>query len=202
MGLLKYLYMPILKLFVYETKGFENIPKKGPAILVANHQSYVDGAFVLIFTDWYCKRWAHGIVLRRYIEQNWFRKLFYYKILEQIPTDGSVDKILKILSDGKLVMLFPEGGRTPNGKMQKATHTGLGVLASYDNIPVIPIGIRGSFDFWPRYKKWPSFKPRCISVRVGKPIKYTGKPNKKNHLAFQRKVMKAVAKLAKTKYPY
>ncbi len=67
---------------------------------------------------------------------------------------------------------------------------------------VVPIGIEGSYDWWPPSKLLPSLKPRCMAVRVGKPMKFTGKPTKENFLAFQRKAMQSIAKLAKTNYPY
>jgi 1-acyl-sn-glycerol-3-phosphate acyltransferase len=202
MGLLKYLLVPLLKLFVYEAKGFERIPKQGPAILVANHASYIDGFLVVLFTDWCRNREARGIQSSEWLGKGWVRRFIFITLLNQIPTDGSVEKALDALRNGELLMLFPEGTRTYDGKLQKTKHTGLGVLASLSGAPVIPIGIEGSYDWWSRHRALPTFRPRCIAMRAGKPLRFTGKANKQGFLAFQRKAMNAIAKLARTTYPY
>lgn len=202
MGLLKYILVPFLKLFVYESTGFDRIPAKGPAILVANHASYIDAPLVALFVDWHRGREPRGIQSREWLEKSWFRKFVFLTVLNQIPTDGSIAKALEALRNGECLMLFPEAGRTADGRMQKATHTGLGVLASATGAPVIPIGIEGTYDWWSRHRALPTFKPRCIAMRAGKPIRYSGKPTKQNQLAFQRNVMKTVAKLAHITYPY
>ncbi len=199
MGLLKYLSVPLLKLFVYESSGFDRIPKQGPAILVANHSSYIDGPLISFYTDWYHDRWPHGLMVRRIFEKNWFTR-WLFGMFRQIPINGSVERALETLARGELLLLFPEGGRTYDSKMQRATHTGLGVLAHETGAPVIPIGIQGTYAWWSRHQALPTFKPRCIAVRVGKPLRLKGKHDKKAFLTFQRNVMNAVAKLARTKY--
>lgn len=202
MGLLKFLLVPLLRLFVRETKGFNRIPKKGPAILVANHMSYIDGPLILYLTDWHVNRWARSIQSREYYMSNWFTRFFYGIIFKAIPVNGSVRKALEALRNNELLLLFPEGGRSADGKLQKATHTGLGVLASLSKAPVVPIGIEGSYDWWPRHRKLPTFKPKSMVVRVGKPVRYTGKPARQNHLTFQHKIMHTIARLARTTYAY
>ena len=199
---LKYVFVPLLKLFVYETKGFERIPKQGPVILVANHASYIDGPLVVLLADWYRDRRVRGIQSKEWVTKSWLRSFIFLKLLKQIPTDGSITKAIDALNAGGALLLFPEGGRTRNGKIQKATHTGLGVLASQTKATVIPVGIEGSYAWWPVHRALFSLKPRCMAVRVGKPMRFTGKPTKKNFLAFQRKAMLAIATLAKTTYPY
>lgn len=199
---LKYLFVPLLKLFVYETKGFDRIPKHGPVILVANHASYIDGPLVVLFADWHRDRSVRGIQSKEWVTKNWFRSFLFLKLLKQIPTDGSIVKALDALRAGGALLLFPEGGRTRTGRMQKATHSGLGVLASQTKATVVPVGIEGSYGWWPAHRALPSFRPRCMAMRVGKPVRFRGKATKKNFLTFQTKLMKAAAKLAKTNYPY
>lgn len=202
MGFSKYWFVPIMKLFVREAKGFENIPKAGPAIIAANHSSYIDAPLICTLTDWHCKRWPRGIFLKEIYNRNWFIRFFAGTVYKSIPTNGSVEKCIEALVRGDIVLLFPEGGRTLTGNIQKATHTGLGVLAEKTGAPVIPIGIKGTFEWWPRNKKMPSFRTRCISIKAGKPMRYKGRAEKKDYLAFQKKVMQAIARLAGKKYPY
>ncbi len=188
-----------MNLFVKETKGFENIPKAGPAIIAANHSSYIDAPLLCAFTDWHCKRWPRGIIYRGIYEKNKVVRFFSGTIFRAIPTNGSVEKAIEALVHGDAILLFPEGGRTRTGRMQKTTHTGLGVLAQRTGAPVIPVGIKGTYEWWPAKKKLPTFRTRCITIQAGKPMKYSGSPTKKDYLAFQNKVMQAIAKLAGTK---
>jgi 1-acyl-sn-glycerol-3-phosphate acyltransferase len=201
MCVLKWLFVPLMKLFVSEAKGFENVPRTGRVILVANHASYIDALLVRYFTDWHRGRAPIGIQSAEWLGTSWFKRFIFVTLLGQIPTNGSVAKALASLAKGNALMIFPEGGRSADGKMRKATHTGLGVLASNSNAAVIPVGIEGSFEWWPRQKSLPTFALRKMAIRVGKPVRYSGKPTKQNHLDFQNKVMRAVAKLARKRYP-
>jgi len=198
MCLLNWVLVPLLKLYVREAKGLENITS-GPAIIVANHASYIDPVLIRYFVSWFTGRTPRGIVSREWVEKGtWLRKFIFLTILRQIPTNGSVEKALEALTAGESLLLFPEGGRSPDGKLQKTTHTGLGVIASATNLPVIPVGIKGSFEWWPRQKTLPRiFRFKCMTIKAGKPLFYSGRKDKKGWLAFQEKVMKQVARLMK-----
>lgn len=202
MCILKYVFVPLMRLFVRESISFEHIPAKGPVILVANHASYIDGPLIRYFAGWYTGREPRGIQAKDWLDKGLFRKFIFVTLMKQIPTNGATEKALAALRHGGALLLFPEGGRSPDGTMQKATHTGLGVLAAETKAPVVPIGIEGSYDWWPRQKTLPTFKLRTIKLRAGKPVKFTGEKTKKNYLAFQTKIMRQVAKLAHTAYAY
>jgi 1-acyl-sn-glycerol-3-phosphate acyltransferase len=197
MCILEWLLVPVLKLYVKEAKGFENITS-GPGIIIANHSSYIDPVLVRYFVDWHCRKAPKGIQSREWVEKSWLRKFIFLTVLKQIPTNGSVEKALEALTRGETLMLFPEGARSQTGKIQKTTHTGLGVLASETHLPVIPIGIKGTFEWWPRQNFLPKlYKFKCIKLKAGKPLFYSGANDKKSYIAFQNKAMKEVAKLAK-----
>lgn len=199
MCVLQWLFVPLMKLFVYESKGFQNVPKAGPVIFVANHASYIDGPLLRYFAEWHAGRLPRGIQSREWLEKSWFRKFVFVTLLGQIPTNGSTEKAVAALNRGEALMLFPEGHRSATGRIEKTGHTGLGVLAAATGAKVVPVGIEGSFAWWPRFRLLPSLKPRCMALRVGKPVKFAGALGKKNYLAFQKRVMSAVAKLAKVR---
>jgi len=202
MCILKYVFVPLLRLFVKESISFERIPAKGPVILVANHASYIDGPLVCYFTGWYTGREPRGVQAKEWLDKGVFRNFIFVTLMKQIPTNGATEKALAALKAGGALLLFPEGGRSPDGTMQKATHTGLGVLAAESRAPVVPIGIEGSYGWWPKQKALPTFALRAIKIRAGKPMKFTGAKTKKNFLAFQNKVLRQVAKLAHTTYAH
>lgn len=195
----KYLLVPLLKIFIKKETGFKKIPDKGPVLLVANHSSYIDAVLLMCLTAWYKNRYSYFIVAREVYERNWFMKFLLGFLFRQIPTKGAVKKAITKLEQGEIVGLFPEASRTHTGEIQKAKKTGLGVLALLTDTVVVPIGIKGSFEFWSRFRTFPTFK-RCIEIRVGKLMKFKGKATKKKCLQIQTKIMKEVAKLAGKKY--
>lgn len=200
MCLLKWVIVPLMKLFVSESKGFEKIPQQGPVILAANHSSYIDAVLIRYYSDWFTGRAPKGIQSKEWVEKTWLRRFIFLTLLRQIQTNGSVERAIEALVKGQMLMIFPEGNRSPDGKLQKCTHTGLGVMAEATGAQIIPIGIKGTYNWWPRQNFLPNlFKFRSITIKAGKPIKFKGKKTKKDFLAFQNNVMHQIARLAGTK---
>ena len=100
-------------------------------------------------------------------------------------------------------MIFPEGKRSPDGKLQKA-YNGSAKLALKAKVPVLPVGIIDSHEVLPKGKILPRLK-RC-EVKIGKLMYfykyYNKKPNEKIYLQITRKIMKEIAKLIGQKYNY
>lgn len=156
---------PIFRLRI---EGTEKLPGSGPAILVANHRSWLDPPLLgaasarpvhfLILEDVYHKRWAR-----------WF-----YRWMRTIPvsTDtkrsmSAVREALRRLRAGKVIGIFPEGRvftRERPGKFRP----GVALLARRSGAPIVPVHIRGSAEAWPRGRAWP--RPAQVTVRVGTPI--------------------------------
>ena len=110
---------------------------------------------------------------------------------------------LKYLKKGESVGIFPEGGRTLDGELREAK-TGIARLALTSKVPVLPIGVIGSYDVFPKGAKFPKFKR--FDIKIGKLIyfdNYFGKENNKKVLKeVTTKVMKEIAKLINKKYRY
>ncbi|MDD4938836.1 MAG: AMP-binding protein [Candidatus Omnitrophica bacterium] len=160
----------ILKVFwLLKVKGRDNLPASGPYLVCPNHASYLDGFFVFIG-------------LSRRLTDLFF--LGYSDILEHpllkwaikparlIPIDpntnltDAMQAVSYLLSQGKIVCIFPEGRRSINeniGKFKK----GIGILIRELNIPVVPAYIKGSYKSWPRTKRFPRFYP--VKVIFGRP---------------------------------
>lgn len=195
----KVLLYPLMRLlFVKDIKGLDNLPAKGPYIIVSNHASYIDGALLLLTFLWHKNRAVHFFMTRDMFNTV-FRRLVFLAWLGQIKENHSVQKGLDFLDKGEIVGIFPEGSRTKTGKMNKAKGTGLGVLALKTGLPVVPVGIEGNYDLWPMHQKWPKFK-RLVAIRVGTPVRFNLAMNKKNYKLVAGKVMKKVAKLANNRY--
>jgi 1-acyl-sn-glycerol-3-phosphate acyltransferase len=169
--------------FRFRTEGFQNIPRTGPALLLANHQSYLD---VLPL----------GVAVRRHPVYLARSTLFHNPILRGlirschgVPIDqegfarDGLRTIINELQRGRAVLVFPEGERTPDGKIQPLK-PGIHLLIKRLATPIIPIGLAGAFEAWPRSQRLPNPAPvivprgkGTIAVAIGKPIdsrRYTG----------------------------
>jgi long-chain acyl-CoA synthetase len=148
--------------------GLEHVPKAGPFILVANHCSYYD-AFILATVLPYPV--AQQIF---YLGFEWF---FRHRILawwargvRVIPVDmdnylvRALQASARILRDGRILCLFPEGERSADGRV-RPFRKGTGILVRELEVPVLPAYITGAFEAWPRGQSWPRVHP--LHVRFG-----------------------------------
>jgi len=159
----------LLKIFWgMEVKGTENIPNNGAVIIASNHISAFD-PFVLaasINREIYfiSKKEAFKSVLGKYLLTN----------LNAFPVDReNVDviafkKALKILQEGKILGIFPEGTRSLDGELQELK---LGVIkiAMKTGVPVLPVGISGTHQICPRGKKFPILFKHKVIANYGTP---------------------------------
>lgn len=178
-------------LFIKKVRGLENIPKNGPFLVIPNHGSFVD--FMLVMDSLRPRRFLLFFIKSKYFD----KKIWNHFLVQmgQIRADKhSIPRSLRGLKDQVSVVLFAEGTRTRNGNIGDA-YPGLGMVGSKSNVPVIPMGIKGAYEFWPWNKKFPNlFYGKKIEIGFGKPLffqQFDG-PDE-----FSHEVMKQVKKLAK-----
>jgi 1-acyl-sn-glycerol-3-phosphate acyltransferase len=150
------------------------VPRNGPAILAANHASFLDPILIglrarrpvrfLVASEFYRDRRLHALL----------------RSLGAIPVGGdagmirSFRHIVEVIRSGGLVGIFPEGGITRDGAM-KPFRAGAAVLALQMGVPVVPIHMDGTFHALPRNAKWPRFVP--VTLRIGEPIPVAARRN-------------------------
>ena len=155
-------------LFHWRFYDIDNIPQKGPFLLISNHQSFLDPIFCgappkrhlcFLARDTLFKHWFFGPLIAS---------------VNAIPVKlGQADistmrKVIGKLQEGRGVCLFSEGTRTSDGKIQQIK-PGLGLLCRRGNAAIVPVVIDGAFECWPRTKK--IFSPGgTIIVHYGKAI--------------------------------
>ena len=148
-------------------QGHEFEPQSGGVLVCPNHQSFLDPVLV-------------GLTLSRRLNFLARDTLFRVPILgplirflDAIPIDlrgsglGGLKETLKRLKGGEMVLIFPEGTRTSDGEVQ-SLKPGFCSIARRSKVPLLPIGIDGAFQAWPRTAKLPTLGR--IAIVVGEPI--------------------------------
>ena len=154
--------------FQYQAFGQENIIEDGPAIMAANHQSYLDPPLVGIT----CRRELYFLARKTLFENEIFGPIL--SRVNALPVDLSgtdltaVRTIINLLKQGHRTVIFPEGTRSLTGEIQQA-RPGIGMIIAKTLAPVVPMRIFGSFEAWPKGGK---IKLSPVTVVVGKPIRF------------------------------
>ena len=147
----------------------ERVPHTGSVILAANHASFIDPPLV-------------GSGLSRDINYLARESLFRYpgigallRSWNAVPVDrdGGGARGLKIILDrllgGAGIVLFPEGTRTPDGKLQPA-RSGIGLTVIKSTAPVVPVRVFGTYEAYGRHLKFP--RPYRVAVKYGQPMHF------------------------------
>ena len=137
-------------------EGLENLPAQGPCILVANHQSYIDGLFVSMFLTNAFLRRTYYYAKRKHVINGLFEWLARNSnvIIVEVGRDVqlSLQMMAQALREGGSLLIFPEGTRTEDGHLGDFKGT-FAALATEFNVPVIPIAISGAFQALPRGRR-------------------------------------------------
>ncbi len=154
--------------FRIDIQGMEKVPKKGPFLLICNHQSFLDP----IFCAMHLKRFTYFLA-----RDSLFKNKIFAWIISSVNTipvkRGKADvtamkKIIRRLKMGHGLCLFPEGTRSLDGRIAEFK-PGFELLARKTKAVIIPVVIDGAYECWP--KERPLFKPwHKIMVRYGEPM--------------------------------
>ncbi len=158
--------------FRVRAEGRENLPAQGSCILVANHQSYIDGLFVSMFLSNAFLRRTYYYAKRKHVRNGLFEWLGRNSnvIIVEVGRDVriSLQKMAQALREGGNLIIFPEGTRSADGQLGDFKST-FAALALELGIPVIPVAIRGAYRALPRGKRLPRFFTR-VGVRFLPPM--------------------------------
>ncbi len=149
------------------------IPATGPLIIAANHASSADPVLIGAFLNGRLKRPVNWIGKRELVETpviGWFMRQAGIHPVDRSTTDiESFRTAMRILDAGQILVVFPEGTRSRDGALQ-VVREGVAVLALRSGAPVLPVGVAGTDEVWPRGQLLP--RPgRSVTVRYGKPFR-------------------------------
>ncbi len=176
--LVKAILGPILKIvFRPWAEGTENVPREGPAIIASNHLSFADHFFgplplprkviFLAKAEYFTGSGIKGLASKA-----------FFRGVGQIPVDRGGGQAseralrtgLRVLAEGKLLGIYPEGTRSPDGRLYRGK-TGVARLALEARVPVVPAAMVGTFELQPSGRIRPNLRVRP-GVRFGKPLDF------------------------------
>jgi 1-acyl-sn-glycerol-3-phosphate acyltransferase len=153
--------------------ALDDLPRTGPLIIASNHASNFD---VPAIGSWLIPKLGRRI--------HWLGKkeLFDWPIIGWVAANGGVHPVdrgaadveafrlaQRILDEGHVLFVFPEGTRSPDGTLQDA-RDGVALLALRTGAPIVPLGISGSHRVWPKGQRLPHPGGR-VTLRVGRPFR-------------------------------
>lgn len=157
--------------FDLKTYGKENVPCDGGALLIANHQSYLDPILVAV----HLKRPVSFFAKSELFENKYFgwliRNLHAFPVKQGAGDVGAVKEAVARLKEGHMLNVYPEGSRTEDGNLLPI-QSGVALIVRKAGVPIVPVIIDGSFDAWPKSQKFP--KPHRVKVLYGPPLPIDG----------------------------
>ena len=161
-----------------KSSGLQHLPERGPYLISPNHQSYLDAFLLVSALPWRTFRQLFFVGATEYFETPFMRWLAW--CLNVVPVDPDVNLVRAMqagacgLRNGKVLVLFPEGERSPDGTVRRFKK-GAAILSLQIGVPVVPVAIEGAFEVWPRNLplNWRALIPgrgTRSHVRFGPPV--------------------------------
>ncbi len=168
--------------------GRDNLPKKGPYLLVANHTSHLDGPAVMAARGEHFQD-VYSLGARDYFYRNRIRAWISSHVLNMVAIDRSrldfraVEACRAVARHGGCMLVFPEGTRSVDGKLHPFK-PGFGLIAMKVGIPVVPVYIHGTYQSLPKGRIRPRRHP--VHVSFGSPIEAKQYARQKLRVAYMR----------------
>jgi len=167
----------LLAIFRPWVVGLEKVPKEGAVVLASNHLSFIDSIFLPLVVD----RPVIFLAKSEYFTgkglKGWATRVFF-QAAGQLPIDRSGGKAseaaletgLRVLSEGSILGIYPEGTRSPDGKLYRG-RTGVARLVLESGAPVIPVAMIGTKEVMPIGQRLPNV--RRIGIIFGDPLDFS-----------------------------
>jgi 1-acyl-sn-glycerol-3-phosphate acyltransferase len=169
---------PLIRLLTRPTiEGVEHVPARGGAILASNHLAVADSFLLPLLVP----RRITFLAKREYFTQpgllGRIKKTFFTGV-GQVPVDRSsasaaqaaLDTGIRILKEGRLLGIYPEGTRSPDGRLYKGK-TGVARMALEADVPVIPVAMIGTDKVNPIGSR--VWRPHQVHIRIGEPLDFS-----------------------------
>jgi 1-acyl-sn-glycerol-3-phosphate acyltransferase len=157
--------------FHLHVTGLEHLPPRGPYIVAANHSNYLDGVVLGAVVP---KKIAFLVMPRVYhstlLHPPFHRHVGSIPINLERPDPGAIKRALRVLEEGNVVGIFPEGPFSLNGQLTDG-QPGVALIALRSGVPVVPVAIRGTYEaLVGRPLHIP--RPFPLAARFGRPLEF------------------------------
>jgi 1-acyl-sn-glycerol-3-phosphate acyltransferase len=178
-GTLRAFLTPFLMiLFRPRVKGLRNVPATGPLIIASNHLSFSDSIFMPLVVPRKVTFLAKSEYFTSPGPKGFLKKLTFIA-LGQVPVDRSGGRRseaaiitgLQVLSEGKCLGIYPEGTRSPDGRLYKG-RTGIARLAIESGAPIVPVAMFDTEKIQPTGQVIPNIKR--VGMTFGEPMYFDG----------------------------
>ncbi|MFC0681613.1 lysophospholipid acyltransferase family protein [Lysobacter korlensis] len=167
----------LLSAFRPWVRGLENVPKNGAVILASNHLSFIDSVFLPLVMERPMVFLAKSDYFTGKGFKGWITRVFFNGT-GMLPIDRSGGKAseaslntgLRVLAEGKVLGIYPEGTRSPDGRMYRG-RTGVARMILEAHVPVVPVAMIDTEKVMPIGRKLP--KVRRVGVVFGEPLDFS-----------------------------
>jgi len=205
-GVLRAFLTPFLmSAFRPKVKGLRNVPGKGPVIIASNHLSFSDSIFMPLVVPRKVTFLAKSEYFTSPGPKGLLKKLTFIA-LGQVPVDRSGGRRseaalltgLKILAEGNCLGIYPEGTRSPDGRLYKG-RTGIARLAIESGAPIIPVAMSNTDKIQPTGKIIPNL--HRVGMIFGEPMYFEGDSTDLQYLRLVTdKIMKKIQEMSGQQY--
>lgn len=180
-----------------DVEGTEHIPETGPFLLIANHQSYLDPALIQAVVRRPLYTMAKSTEFSSPLVGTLLKSLKSFPVRRFEIDPQAVRIVLRHLAAGRGVGIYIEGERTWDGRLQPPRLGTLRLLLKA-GVPVVPCGIRGAYDAWPRWHR--RIHRATVRIRFGPPLRFARLDDRRARNAAlpeaRRRLMSALADLS------
>jgi len=171
--------------FSVRVTGSANLRRRdaqGPLLVISNHQSFLDPPVIGVAASRQLCFLARKTLFRNPVF-SWFIRSFNAAPVDQegIGIEG-LRIVMRLLEEKQAVVIFPEGERSPAGDFVPLK-PGILLLLRKSKAPIIPVGIAGAYEAWPRWRPMPHFAPLFLPGNKAAIGMAVGKPFDANHLS-------------------
>jgi 1-acyl-sn-glycerol-3-phosphate acyltransferase len=206
--LLKAFLSPILMIFFRpKVTGLRNVPTVGPVIIASNHLSFSDSIFMPLVVP----RKVTFLAKSEYFTSpgvKGFLKKITFHALGQVPVDRSggarseaaIDTGLRVLAEGDCLGIYPEGTRSPDGRLYRG-RTGIARLAIESGAVVVPVAMFNTDKIQPTGQVIPNL--RQVAMVFGEPMDFSAAGDSDNPLVLRRvtdEIMATLQRLSGQEY--
>jgi 1-acyl-sn-glycerol-3-phosphate acyltransferase len=179
-------------------EGRNNVPRRGPVILAANHLSFIDSVVIPIVAPRPVAFLAKAEYFKRPLLKACLTGIDAIPVHRDLnrAAQASLEIALDVLAQGRAFGIHPEGSRSRDGRLYRG-RTGVAWLALSSGAPVVPVAVMGTDEIQPVGAKLP--KIGRITVRFGEPLHFTPDPDANPNLqrrAVTDEIMAAIQALS------